>query len=160
MIIVNWHKGGQQRFVQRLNVNRRAPLRALDAVQTNLFTRSSRTNMRNAIGMPPTPTSEDVCKMAAKREKKKKSEPTSSLCSESVSVEAIVVEVVDAAVLFAFGIRPNINEVALSALAYATTPVMARIQITKDSREFSGFQTIACVSIITEIRLCLNHISF
>lgn len=62
--------------------------------------------------------------------KKKKPEPTSSLCSESVSIEDIVVEVVDvaaaaAAVLFAFGIRPN-NEVALSALAYPTTPVMAR----------------------------------
>lgn len=50
---------------------------------------------------------------------------SSSGDSPSIVATVVVVVVVKAAVLFALGIRPNINEVALTALAYPTTPIMA-----------------------------------
>lgn len=60
---------------------------------------------------------------------------TSSSINESASTEATVVDVVvvvaAAAVLFAFGALPKINEVALSAFALPTIPIMAENLLTR-----------------------------
>lgn len=155
-LIINWRTGGQQRFVQRLNVNRRAPLHTRRTGNKPIHSPIS--DEYEKCHRHATDANQRRCIKWRPNEKKKLSEPTSSLCSESVSIEAIVVEVVDAAVLFAFGIRPNINEVALSALAYATTPVMARIQSTKDLREFSGCSSDwLCVNNNRDSTLLQSH---